>query len=139
MGEIAEIDYVKVSRLKEWHDFDFCWNGISVSLKDVDEYMRRKKKVYNLDCCDVYYLEWSKTNHLERIAYFIDYPEKITPINLDNECSRMNIFPIPIIVDGRHRFMASIYREDEIIPAYYCGLLSVLEYLTGKSDIKPEY
>jgi len=136
---IPDIDYIKVSRLREYYDFDFCWNSIYVSLKDIKKYMKRKNKNYNLDYCDKYMEEWNKIDHIERIVFFVDHPQEITPIFLDNKCEGMNILPIPIIEDGHHRFMASMYRNDDVIPAHYSGLVSLLEYLKGESDIKPEY
>ena len=139
MSANTDIDYIKVSRLREYFDYDYCWNGIYVSLKDVEDYMKQEKKTYNLDCCDKYMEEWNKNDHIERIAFFIDHPQEITPIYLDNKCIGMNILPIPILEDGHHRFMAAMYRNDDTIPAHYSGLVKLLEYLKGESDIKPEY
>lgn len=42
--------------------------------------------------------EW----HIGRVLYFIKHPEEI---EVDNICNGKYICPIPVIIDGNHRFM----------------------------------
>ena len=58
---------------------------------------------------------------------------------LDNQYMFSNILPIPIITDGNHRYIASVIRKNEFIPVKYSGLVDLLDYLTGESDVKPGY
>ncbi len=135
-----EESLISMNRLKEYIALPFYWNSIKISLKDIENYIhQRKQKCYNLDCCDLYMDEWNKQDHIERILYFIDYPEKITPIYIDNKCVDNQILPIPMITDGQHRYIASIYRKEEYIPVIYNGLTELLEYLTEKSNSKPQW
>jgi len=131
---------ISIKRLKEYITLPFYWNGIKISLKDIENYIiKTKQKCHNMDCCDLYMNEWNKRDHIERILYFIDYPEKITPIHIDNKCSNSQILPIPMIIDGQHRFIASVYRKEKYIPAIYSGLSDLFNYLTEKINKKPQW
>lgn len=80
--------------------------------------------------------------HIGRILYFINHPEEIRNIELDNICNANYICPIPIIVDGNHRFMAALWLNDQgIMNKVHClygGRGDVLNYLTGKINSCPE-
>ncbi len=47
--------------------------------------------------------------HIRRILYFVNHPQEIKNIELDNESSTFDILPVPIIIDGYHRWMAARY------------------------------
>jgi len=131
---------ISIKRLKEYIALPFYWNDIKISLKDIENYICRvKQKCYNMDCCDVYMDEWNKRDHIERILYFIDHPEKITPIYIDNKCIDSQVLPIPMITDGQHRYIASVYRKEKYILAEYSGLSELLDYLTEKENKKPQW
>lgn len=89
-------------------------------------------------------LIYPKTNewHLGRILYFINRPDEIRNIEIDNMCSEGYINPYPVIIDGNHRFYAAMWLHDrgemDKIHCLYGGRQDVLDYLTGKSDICPE-
>ena len=137
---MEEVDLILMERLQEYIKLPLKWNNISISIKDISRYINRTKhKCHNLDRCDVYMDEWNKRDHIERILYFIDYPEKIDAIHIDNTCIGSQITPIPIIEDGQHRFIASVYRKEKHIPAVYNGLVNLLDYLKGISDEKPQW
>lgn len=46
----------------------------------------------------------SKEWHIKRILYFINHPNEIKNIDIDNLCDEYKILPIPLIIDGNHRF-----------------------------------
>lgn len=78
--------------------------------------------------------EW----HIGRIVYFINHPEEIRGIEIDNLCSGGFILPVPVIVDGWHRYAAArwLYDQEKLneIHCRYDGKVDVLEYLQGKTD-----
>ncbi len=78
--------------------------------------------------------EW----HIGRILYFINHPDEIRNIEIDNECSGGFILPQPIIVDGWHRYAAARWLFDQgrltDIHCRYGGRTDVLEYLQSKTD-----
>lgn len=78
----------------------------------------------------------SRDWHIGRIIYFINHPEEIRDIDIDNECDQRHILPEPVIVDGWHRWAAArwLYDQGRItkIHCRYDGRVDVLEYLQGK-------
>jgi len=136
------IDHIKVKRLRQYIKFPINWGNIEITYKDIIEGIKNnvleQKEVFATSWTDVNKSEEAdKEWHIGRILYFVNNPDKIDPIMLDNDCSDYDIFPIPIITDGNHRYVATVIRNDEFIPANYSGLVDLLEYLTGESDIKP--
>ena len=137
---MSEVELLLMERLQEYISTPFYWNSIEIYLQDIENYIHHTKhKLHNFDRCDVYMDEWNKRDHIERILYFIDYPEKIDAIHIDNKCVDSQIYPIPFIEDGQHRFLASAYRKEKYIPVIYSGRIDLLDYLKGDSDIKPEW
>lgn len=82
--------------------------------------------------------EW----RIGRVIYFINLPEEIRDIELDNVWADDYVFPAPAIVDGNHRFMAAMWLNDQEkmdkIHCRYGGRMYLLEYLTGKTDECPD-
>lgn len=81
----------------------------------------------------------SRKWHIGRIIYFINHPEEIRDIEIDNACdSYGSILPQPIIVDGWHRYAAArwLYKKQRLtkIHCLYGGRMDILEYLQGKTD-----
>lgn len=78
----------------------------------------------------------SRDWHIGRIIYFINHPDEIRDIDIDNECDGKYILPKPIIVDGWHRYAAArwLYDQGKLtkIHCRYSGRADVLEYLQGK-------
>ena len=78
----------------------------------------------------------SRDWHIGRIIYFINHPDEIRDIDIDNECEGMCILPEPVIVDGWHRYAAArwLYDQGKLteIHCRYGGRVDVLEYLQGK-------
>lgn len=84
----------------------------------------------------------SNTWHLGRIIYFINHPDQIKDIEIDNVCNNFHVLLIPVITDGNHRFMAAAWLNKEHINhqkihCLYGGRIDLLEYLTGASDTCP--
>lgn len=77
----------------------------------------------------------NKDWHIARIIYFINHPEEIRDIKIENVWQGGNILPIPVITDGLHRFIAAKYLYDcgklTTIHCFYSGLDDVLDYLKG--------
>lgn len=135
-------DYINIKRLRQYIKFPIKWGNIEITYKDIMEGIKNNIPEQK----DMFASSWTdckkgdeidKNWHIGRILYFVNNPNKIEPLNLDNQCAFSNILPIPIITDGHHRYIAAVIRKDKFIPAYYSGLVSLLEYLTGESDIKP--
>lgn len=78
--------------------------------------------------------EW----HIGRIIYFINHPDKIKNVEIDNECNGSYILPRPIIVDGWHRYAAArwLYSRGKLFKIHckYGGRIDILEYLQGKTN-----
>lgn len=136
------IDYILVKRLAEFVSFPFYWDNVEIREEDLTELESVDEVTTPFSDSPVKRLiegikpkEW----HLGRIKFFINNPEKISPIDIDNVCTKWGIIGLPIIVDGNHRFLASLIRGDHTIPAYYSGLISTLDYLTGQTNIKPVF
>lgn len=72
-----------------------------------------------------------KDYHISRVAYFVQHPEEITDIDVDNQCIGMHITSRAIVTDGWHRLMAAYILGLETIEVNYGGRVDVLEYLQG--------
>lgn len=76
--------------------------------------------------------------HLQKIKYYIDHGVN-KPIDIDCFCRDGRIYNWPVIIDGRHRYIASLLRGDKFIPAIYSGPVGLKDYLTFQSNNKPSY
>ena len=142
-----EIDYLRMDRLREYYKDDFWqWTEEPISLEDITEAIENNHPEEDEPYGDgVKYLpDYSKTNdyHIGRVIYYINHPEEIKEIMVDNLCVNGTIVPEPLIYDGNHRFMAACWlhknRNFEKIACVYGGLVDLLDYLTGESDKKPQ-
>lgn len=80
----------------------------------------------------------TKDYHISRIIYFLEHPEEISGIEVDNPCTDNGILPGCEIVDGFHRIAAGIILGLKQVNIEYGGRSDVEDYLTGKSDMRPE-
>lgn len=137
-------DMIKIDRLKEFFPDDGMeWNsGEKVNLQDVDiainNFQQEETEPFG-DTWEHLCMENKSTKwHIGRILYFINHPEEIKDIELDNYCDNGLIYPEPIIVDGNHRFLAALWlRKKGIMDKVNCrygGREDILDYLTGKSN-----
>lgn len=67
----------------------------------------------------------------------IRHPDKINSIFIDNLCTHGCRWPMPVISDGNHRFMAAEHLKLHVILCKYSGRVDLRDYLTGKSDMRP--
>lgn len=124
-------DTIIIERLVEWHE-PYSVLGLdpkqaSAMLAEtpvVDEFLEERDRGGP---------EW----HWGRIRYFLENPTD-DPIGIDNHAS-YGYFGPPMMYDGHHRMIAAILRGDKTITAWYSGTVSTLDYLTGKTDEKPEF
>lgn len=81
--------------------------------------------------------EW----HIGRILYFINHPNEICDIEIENECNDGYILPQPVIVDGWHRYAAArwLFNQGKLVTIHcgYGGRMDVLEYLKGDLEWRP--
>jgi len=80
----------------------------------------------------------SRRQHIARIRFFVENPSRIDAIVLDNDTYNGHFYG-PIVVDGHHRLIAVSILRRRRIPASYSGLVSTLNYLTGKTRKAPEF
>jgi hypothetical protein len=76
--------------------------------------------------------------HVSRVRWFMENPERITPIGVDNRCDGGMIYAIPVITDGWHRYIAAHLLGLSTIEVFYSGRMDLLAYLKGETDINPE-
>ena len=137
-------DIIRVDRLidfvpSEYWKWDDCGkidlDDISI---EIHECVAEISEPYG-DTLDHLVLEHrSRDWHIGRIIYFINHPEEIRDIEIDNECVNNEILPQAVIIDGWHRYAAArwLYDQGKLtqIHCRYGGRLDVLEYLQGIRD-----
>ena len=75
--------------------------------------------------------------HLGRIRFFMENPDQITPIEVENEGE--GFFPVAANVeDGHHRLIAAYLLGWMTIPSEYEGWDEVRRYLVGKRGLPPK-
>ena len=143
MNEIeygSGLDKIIVKRLLEYYPSHIQWDHISLTIDEIRErihdpvIMEIEEYFSDYPITERVEGKYTKEWHIGRIKYFVNHPEKITPISIDNDCSNGYISGIPIITDGNHRFIAAVIRKDQIIDSYYSGLCDTLDYLIGLTD-----
>lgn len=141
-------DIVLIDRLAEFFPVEsWEWNeGEIVELDDISCAIHEAQPEESIPFGDTWkYLcmeskstEW----HIGRIIYFINHPEEIRDIEIDNVCVDNYILPAPTIIDGNHRFMAAMWLNDQgkmdKVHCMYGGRMDLLDYLTGKTNECPE-
>jgi len=60
-----------------------------------------------------------------------------TPIEMDNHCYEGKVYPLPVLLDGWHRFFTHLLLKKEKIAVSYGGRVDLLNYLTGKRKTPP--
>jgi hypothetical protein len=83
----------------------------------------------------------SYAEHCRRARFFYDgllAGRDFDPIEVDNVCEAMRVYPEPTVVDGHHRLAACRLARARTVPAYYSGRVDLLDYLTGKRTKAPE-
>lgn len=138
-GDIIRIDRLIDFLPSEYWEWDDCGK---IDLDDISigihECVSEISEPYG-DTLDHLVLEHRSRNwHIGRIIYFINHPEEIRDIVIDNECVNNEILPQAVIVDEWHRYAAARWLYDQgnltKIHCIYSGRLDVLEYLQGMRD-----
>lgn len=132
---------ILTKRLKEFFTDYFYWDGEKITIEEVKNALAKGVKpieeYYHNSGDPIGKINKTKEWHIRRVIYFIKNPHKINSIIIDNEVLNGYILPEPTIVDGRHRAMAKFILGHKYIKARYSGRDDVLDYLTGKIDVKP--
>ena len=76
--------------------------------------------------------------HLGKIKFFMENKIDV-PIDIDCFCRDGRVYNWPVIIDGRHRYIAALLRGDKLMPATFSGPSGLLDYLTYQSNNKPSY
>lgn len=66
---------------------------------------------------------WRRKDHIRRIAYLVVNRSK-TSIELDVGIPELGYYGGWPIIDGNHRVVAAIFRNDKMIPVAICGSIS---------------
>ena len=141
-------DMILINRLAEFFPSEsWSWNkGEVVELNDISLAIHEAQleesspfgDTWKHLCMENKSTEW----HIGRIIYFINHPEEIKDIEIDNICVDNYILPAPTIIDGNHRFMAAMWLnykgKMDKVHCMYGGRIDVLDYLTGKSNEIPD-
>lgn len=115
MEEKYSGDIILISRMIEYFpQKSFEWNANEpITLDDVQFAINHHLSEMAIPFGDTFkYPPKKRTSqwHIRRILYFVNHPQEIKNIELDTESSTFDILPIPIIIDGYHRWI----REREI-------------------------
>lgn len=139
------LDDIRIDRLAEFFPVErWSWGGKrGFDLNDITKAVQMSVS----EISDPYGDEWNHPVleekpldwHIGRVVYFIKHPYEIKGIEIDNKCSNGSILPIPVIVDGWHRYIAArwLYKQGQIekVSCLYGGRMDVLAYLKGETDI----
>lgn len=140
-------DFILIERLSEFYAMgeNREWNeGEVISLYDIsekyyDEVDHEVSEFFGDTKKYIVFEPKSKEWHIGRIIYFINHPDEIKNIEIDNACINGDILPLPIIIDGHHRFAAAQWLQHKgkmcRIHCLYGGRIDVLEYLQGKRGV----
>lgn len=134
---------VYIDRLEELLGNSITWNEEPVTLEDVDNRINSGDTEENEIFTDTMHVAPIKNNqwHIKRVIYFVNHPEEIKDIEIDNMCYDGYILPVPIILDGNHRYMAALHLKNKgllsKVSCSYGGREDLLDYLIGKTDICP--
>ena len=121
----------------------WCWpDSQPFSLEDVLE----QKKIGLLGDKTQYGDTWrhpvkesrDRGYHIARIIYFMENPQEIDGIEVDNPCFDNGILPGCKIIDGRHRVAAGILIGLKTVKIEYGGRSDIEDYLMGISEERPE-
>ena len=138
-------DIVYAQRLFEmlpiWYEDEYRWDGKSITISDVKEALRCGVDAERTPYGDTYKHPpkmQTKEYHIKRVLWFVQHPEEIKDIEIDNLFHDRWILPSCVVVDGNHRLMAAKVLGINRIPIIYCGRLDILDYLLGNVDSMPD-
>lgn len=105
MEEKYSGDIILISRMIEYFpQKSFEWNANEpITLGDVQFAINHHLSEMAIPFGDTFkYPPKKRTSqwNIRRILYFVNHPQEIKNIELDNESSTFDILPVPIIIDG---------------------------------------
>lgn len=115
----------------------FVWDSNCITIKDVKDFISAGNTGTDIPYGDAYKHpadNKDKDYHISRVAYFVQHPDEICDIDIDNLCVHNHITSTAIITDGWHRLMAACILGIKTINVNYGGRTDVLEYLQGLRD-----
>jgi len=130
---------IRTDRFLEFYkisDTGIEWNEDSVTIEDVRDGiangMTEQHKAYV-----PYAFPVNKEWHIGRIIYFINRPDKITPLDIEGDIDEWEDHKNTwvALIDGHHRFAAILYLGLSEFRVRYSGSVDVLRYLTGETNI----
>lgn len=137
-------DVIRIDRLIEFLPTEYwSWDGTErIYLDDISVAVQKALPEVSSPYGDVWKYpvteRKSREWHIGRIIYFINHPDEIKDVEIDNECNGGYILPRPIIVDGWHRYAAArwLYSRGKLFKIHckYGGRIDILEYLQGKTN-----
>ena len=120
-SEPNPMDSINLNVLKGIVGEECYWIGSTITLSEarngIDEVEEIKTMFEDFS-------EQSREWHLGRIKHFVNNPDLITPITIDDNCCG-NVQ----IIDGNHRYLAKLIPNHDMIDCSYNGLVSTLDYL----------
>lgn len=142
---------VILSRFKECSSYKkniefYFVDGINTTLEDIDKAIKNNAPETNVPfgTRDRYLLNADINYHLSRVIYFINHPKKIKDIKVKSswwiENNTLYAYPHLMIEDGYHRIAAAFYLDLNSVNMINHDYIrhDVLEYITGKTNIKPK-
>lgn len=134
---VPEVDTIRMDRLEAT-----CWDSVQDSPWDCDFSLDMVTPEVDSSLGSEYrpIVHWTRDlpYHVSRVKWFMENPERITPIEVDNLCAGGMIYAIPTITDGWHRYIAAHLLGFSNIEVFYSGRMDLLAYLKGETDINPE-
>lgn len=117
----------------------FYWTDSPITRSDIRKGIKNGLTELN-ECFGKGYSlkQWTNEDHVRRVIYFINHPNEIKNISIDNYCISNHIMPAPIIEDGNHRVLAAMCLRMKHIECEYGGRVDILDYLTEKTNEIPK-
>jgi len=113
---------------------DCVWHGLDtpVTREEVQGALRARDLSHPIS--EVYQgplSNWTRRDHIRRIAWFVENLSDDHPIELDVGVPSMNCHVDWIVQDGNHRLAAAIFRGDRTIPGTFSGSLEEVKKFTA--------
>lgn len=141
MDYASELTVIRMDRIfnlipTEYWEWD---DAGKITLNDISIALSNGAVDTSIPYGDIYKYPASKKNrdyHISRILFFVKHKEEIKELDIDNMCDGCYISPIPVIIDGWHRYAAAtwLYKNGWLdkISCRYGGREDVLRYLVGE-------
>ena len=142
---MREVILARLIELLPWFSIEsgFSWipNESPISLEEIRHAQQKGIKAESRPYGDAWKYDLDQTytreTHIARVLHFVEHPEEIVRIHVDNRCEGMYVCPECVIVDGWHRLLAALVLGFEKISVVYNGREDIEDYLSGKIDVCP--